>query len=141
MTNREVAIELAERFYVIELMTLEEVAQKVGVNERTIRRWKKEYNWERKKSQFLNSKQMFHEELFSFARKLMHSIEFDINNNERVDPGRMFAFTKLLPMVIKIKAYEDDISKQNNNDEVKEITPEFIKEINEQFLGIKSDDE
>jgi hypothetical protein len=38
---------------------------------------------------------MFHEDLFNFARKLMTSIEYDMDNNGvKVDPGRMFAFTK-----------------------------------------------
>ena len=42
MTNSEVILSNAERFYVIERMTEKEVAQQVGVHERTIRRWKKE---------------------------------------------------------------------------------------------------
>ena len=51
MTNSEVILSNAERFNVIERMTEKEVAQQVGVHERTIRRWKKEYNWQQKKDQ------------------------------------------------------------------------------------------
>jgi uncharacterized protein YjcR len=64
----------AERLYVVEQMTIEEVALNVGVNERTIRRWKTEHKWDSKKEQYVNSKSMFHEELYNFARKLMTSI-------------------------------------------------------------------
>ena len=140
MNKRDVFLENAERLYVVEQMLIEDVAQRVGVNERTIRRWKDEFKWDYKREQYLNSKQMFHEELYNFARKLMTSIELDLDNNEKIDPGRMFAFTKLLPMIKKVKSYEDNVSQKEESTQNKEITPEFIKEINETFLGIKYDE-
>ena len=142
MTKKEVLLENAQRLYVIEQMTIDEVAQKVDVNERTIRRWKTEHNWDLRKEQYVKTKQMFHEELYNFARKLMVSIEYDMDNNEKVDPGRMFAFTKMLPLITKIKEYEDDVSKKGAEDTgSKELSPEFMKAINEEFLGIKSDEQ
>jgi len=140
LNKRDVFLENAERLYVVEQMLIEDVAQRVGVNERTIRRWKDEFKWDYKREQYLNSKQMFHEELYNFARKLMTSIELDLDNNEKIDPGRMFAFTKLLPMINKVKSYEDNVSQKEESTQNKEITPEFIKEINETFLGIKYDE-
>ncbi len=140
MNKRDVFLENAERLYVVEQMLIEDVAQRVGVSERTIRRWKDEFKWDYKREQYLNSKQMFHEELFNFARKLMASIELDMDNNEKIDPGRMFAFTKLLPMITKVKSYEDDVSHKDAKTQNTEITPEFIKEINATFLGIKYDE-
>ncbi len=142
MAKKEVLLENAQRLYVIEQMTIDEVAQKVDVNERTIRRWKTEHNWDLRKEQYVKTKQMFHEELYNFARKLMVSIEYDMDNNEKVDPGRMFAFTKMLPLITKIKEYEDDVSKKGTEDTgSKELSPEFMKAINEAFLGIKSDEQ
>ena len=142
MAKKEVLLENAQRLYVIEQMTIDEVARKVDVNERTIRRWKTEHNWDLRKEQYIKTKQMFHEELYNFARKLMVSIEYDIDNNEKVDPGRMFAFTKMLPLITKIKEYEDDVSKKGTEDTgSKELSPEFMKAINEAFLGIKSDEQ
>jgi Fe-S-cluster formation regulator IscX/YfhJ len=142
LAKKEVLLENAQRLYVIEQMTIDEVAQKVDVNERTIRRWKTEHNWDLRKEQYVKTKQMFHEELYNFARKLMVSIEYDMDNNEKVDPGRMFAFTKMLPLITKIKEYEDDVSKKGTEDTgSKELSPEFMKAINEAFLGIKSDEQ
>jgi exonuclease VII large subunit len=141
LPKKENLSENAERLYVIERMTINEVARNIGVNERTIRRWKSQYNWDSKKEQYINTKQMFHEELFNFSRKLMSSIEYDMDRGEKVDPGRMFAFTKTLPLITKIKEYEDDVAKkENRNSKTAEITPEFIKQINEEFLGIKTDE-
>ena len=84
---------------------------------------------------------MYQADIEWFARKLMSSIEYDMDNNEKVDPSRMFTFTRMLPMIIKIKEYEDVVA-QNSNGESKpvEITPEFINKINEEFLGIKCDE-
>ncbi len=74
MTKREILISNAERLYVVDQMTLEEVATQIGVNERTIRRWKNEHKWDLKKEQCVSTKTMFHEELYNFDRKLMTSI-------------------------------------------------------------------
>jgi Fe-S-cluster formation regulator IscX/YfhJ len=142
LAKKEVLLENAQRLYVIEQMTIDEVARKVDVSERTIRRWKTEHNWDLRKEQYIKTKQMVHEELYNFARKLMVSIEYDMDNNEKVDPGRMFAFTKMLPLITKIKEYEDDVSKKGTEDTgSKELSPEFMKAINEAFLGIKSDEQ
>ncbi len=141
MAKKEVLLENAQRLYVIEQMTIDEVARKMEVNERTIRRWKTEHNWDLKKEQYIKTKQMFHEELYNFARKLMISIEYDMENNEKVDPGRMFAFTKTLPLITKIKEYEDAVAKKGTEEnKPSEISPDFIKQINEEFLGIKYDE-
>ena len=116
-------MEIAERFYVLDQMQLKDIARKIEVSEKTVQRWKVKFDWENKRKQFLASKQMFHEELFVFARKIMQSIQF--------------ALTKMIPLVLKLKSYEDVVSKDNSESTVKELTPDFIKEINEQFLGIK----
>ena len=44
MAKNEVLLSNAERLYVVDQLTIKEVAQKVGVNERTIRRWKTDHN-------------------------------------------------------------------------------------------------
>ena len=141
MTKREILISNAERLYVVDQLTLEEVATQIGVNERTIRRWKNEHKWDLRKEQYVQTKTMFHEELYNFARKLMISIEFDIENNNKVDPGRMFAFTKMLPMINKIKEYEDELANKPDKAENKGITPDFVKLIETEILGMKPSEE
>lgn len=84
MAKSEILLANAERFYVIERMTEKEVAQQVGVHERTIRRWKKEYNWEIKKDQYFQTTSLFHKEMYNFARKLMASIKYDLDNGRAV---------------------------------------------------------
>lgn len=128
----------AERLYIVEQMTIEEVAEKIKVNEKTVRNWKSEGNWDVQRQKYIQSKQMFHEDLYNFARKLMTSIETAIENGEKVDPGRMFAFTKMLPMITKIKEYEDIAVKKDAKKEPKKgLSKNVIDLIESEILGIK----
>lgn len=141
MTKKHILIADAERLYIVEQLTIEEVAKKLGVNEKTIRTWKNEGNWDAQKQQYVKSKQMFHEDLYNFARKLMATIETSFEKGEKVDPGRMFTFMKMLPMITKIKEYEDIVVKNSNKKEPKKgLSKDIISLIESEILGIKRDE-
>ena len=127
MTKSEILLANAERFYVIERMTEKEVAQQVGVHERTIRRWKKEYNWETKKDQYFQTTSLFHKEMYNFARKLMASIEYDLDNGNEVNSSRMYTFTKMLPLITKIKDSEGNVKKDATSKETQGLTPDSVE--------------
>ena len=128
MTKKKSLAAAAERFYVIEQMTMVEIDQLLNVHEKTIQNWKDEFNWDEKRNQFIQTKKSFHEEMYNFARKLMNTIEYDIDSGNKVEQGRLYTFAKMLPFITKIKEYED--SKDKHNDEqTKDITPDFIKMI------------
>ena len=99
-------------------------------------KWKDDGDWEKKRKDFLKSKQSFHEELYEFARKLMKDISIDMDNGEKVDPGRMYAFCRLIPMFTKVKDYEENMSKKDETKQPKGLTPELIQKIEEEVLGI-----
>jgi len=137
LSKKEMLFSEAERFYVVEHMTIDEIASRLQLNFKTILAWKAEGNWEEKRFQLVRSKQLFHEELYEFARKLMLSIKEDIDN---VDPGRMYAFTRMLPLITKIKEYEDVAAKKEQKQESKGLTEDIVKLIEEEVLGIKSNE-
>lgn len=142
MTKRDVVLEYAQKLYVIDHNTIEEISRKVEVNEKTVRRWKASFKWDEQKNEYLRAHRMFHEELFNFARKLMVTIECDMDKQEKIDPGRMYAFTKMLPLINKIKEYEESIlEKAVNKEENKGLTPEVVKLIEEEILGVKHNEE
>lgn len=141
MNNKSLYINEAERIYVYELRSVEETAAKVNVCPRTIIKWKLKGDWDTKRRQFLKSKQSFHEELYDFARKIMHEIKADLENGEKIDTGRMYAFTKMLPLITKIKEYEDVAALMKNKpQENKGLTKDIIKTIEEEILGMKSNE-
>ena len=141
MANSEIILANAERFYVIERMTEKEVAQQVGVHERTIRRWKKEHNWDVKKDQYFQTASFFHKEMYNFARKLMISIEYDLDNGNEINSSRMYTFAKILPLITKIKDYEDNIKNDSNAKIPEGITPDFVELIETEILGMKPKNE
>ena len=141
MANSEIILANAERFYVIERMTEKEVAQQVGVHERTTRRWKKKHNWDVKKDQYFQTASLFHKEMYNFARKLMISIEYDLDNGNEINSSRMYTFAKILPLITKIKDYEDNIKNDSNAKIPEGITPDFVELIETEILGMKPKNE
>ena len=103
--------------------------------------WKDKGNWEKQKKDFLSSKQSFHHEMYEFARKLMSGIIADIEAGEKVDPGRMYAFCRIIPMFTKVKDYEDATAKKETPMKPKGLTAELIRQIEQEVLGIVPNDD
>ena len=141
MNSKSLYFNEAERVYVYEHLSIEETAAKVNVASRTIANWKVKGDWDNKRKKYLKSKQTFHEELYEFARKLMHDIKTDLDNGEKVDTGRMYAFTRMLPLIAKVKDYEDVAKALSQKQaESKGLTKDIIRTIEEEILGIKSNE-
>jgi len=135
LSNKAFLMSEAERLYVYEFNTIEEVASKLRLSTKTISRWKLKEDWEYKQKAFLKSKQSFHEELYELARNLIKGIKEDMAMGEKVDPGRMYAFCKIIPLFAKVKDYEDLIKKPTQ-DKPKGLTPDIIARIEQDVLGI-----
>jgi muconolactone delta-isomerase len=127
MAKKQLYFNEAERLYVVEHCTLMEIASRLRLGEKTVRIWKDEGDWETKRLQHIKSKEAFHEELYEFARKLMRTIKEDMENGKKVDPGRMYAFIRLLPLITKVKDYEDVLSKKETEEGKKGLTEDVLK--------------
>ena len=68
----------AFKLYAEKFMSLNEIAKKLKVNEKTLRRWKKADNWETKRAEYLRTKTTLHSDLYDFTRSLINSIENDM---------------------------------------------------------------
>lgn len=137
MAKKQLYFGEAERLYVIEQMTLAEIASRLRLAEKTVRNWKDEGDWETKRLQHLKSKQAFHEELYEFARKLMEGIKEDLENKVKVDAGRMYAFTRLLPLITKVKDYEDVVTAKEKEKAPKATLQDDVLKIIQESLGIQ----
>ena len=58
--KKQLLAESAAKLYIEKLMTLENIAQRLNVNERTLRRWKSADKWDEKRSEYLKSNTTFH---------------------------------------------------------------------------------
>lgn len=109
MAKKHLYFNEAERLYVVEQCTIAEIASRLGLGEKTVRLWKEEGDWERKRAQFLKEKQSLAEELFLFARKLARSIMDDWDKGEKVDTGRLYALGRILPLILKTRDFEQSL--------------------------------
>ena len=140
MTKRDLYFAEAERLYVIEQMTFSEIAAKLKINEKTLSSWKAMGGWDSKRKNYIQSRMCFHEELYDFSRKLMESIKSDIDIGEKVDAGRLYALARILPLITKVKDYEDVITKAEGKDQNKGLTKDIVSLIEAEVLGIKKEE-
>lgn len=136
MNSKKYLLNEAERLFLHEFMSCEQIAERLKLNKKTVLAWKEENDWEKRRCDFIKSKQYFHEELYEFARKLMLGISADMEAGEKIDQGRMYTFCKLIPMFTKVKDYEDIVSKKEKTNSNRGLAPEIIAQIEEEVLGI-----
>lgn len=137
--KKQLLSEIAEKLYIEKFMTLESIARQLNVNERTLRRWKADDNWDEKRSEYLKSNTTFHEDLYNFGRDLLKSIKTDMDNGEKVEAARMYAVTKIISMLKNVKNYEDKRTNEKSMPETTKqegLSEEVIREIEEKILGI-----
>lgn len=133
MAKKQYFFAEAERLYITEQMTFAEIADRLKLAEKTVRLWKDEGDWENKRKQFLISKQAFHEELYDFARKLLSSVKDDLAAGEKLDAGRLYTLGRILPLITKVKEYED-VKAVREKPEEKGLTEDVVKFIQQEIL-------
>ena len=129
----------ALELYAEKFMPLNEIAKKLKVNEKTLRRWKKADNWEEKKYRFIKTQSSLHQDLFKLGRVLLKSIKNDMALGEKIEPPRMYFAMKIFNLLKVVKAYEDEIAAEKLKmveKKPKGLSPEIIREIEESVLGI-----
>ncbi len=137
--KKQLLAESAAKLYIEKLMTLENIAQRLNVNERTLRRWKAADKWNEKRTEYLKNNTTFHEDLYKFGRNLLDSIQNDMAKGEKIEPARMYAVAKVVTMLKNVKIYEDKVTSEKHMPEATKpegLTPEVIREIEEKILGI-----
>lgn len=139
MNSKKVLFEEAENLYIFNFASVEETAKRLKLSRKTISRWKEQGDWDTKKAKFLKTKELFHMELYVFAQKMMREMSATMDAGEEVSQSKLYSFCKICSMFPKVKDYEDDIFKTDKKS-VTGLTPEAIREIEENILGIKYDD-
>ena len=105
---------VAEHLYVQDFLNLEETAKRVGVNERTIRRWQGKNNWLEKRRQFIEQHSHIHEDLYKLARSTYEIIKEDMKNGDYINPGRLNQLLNLLEAMFKTQKTEQILDLYKN---------------------------
>jgi len=80
----------AERLYVEDKMTVDEIAIQLNISRRTLFYWKKKYDWDKKIFKKGREQELFNRELLNFAQKIMDKISNDIDNNQQTPQAEMY---------------------------------------------------
>ena len=126
----------AEHMYIYDKKSLAEIGMQLGLSRRILFYWKKEYNWDKKRFDAEHNKDRFSEELLEFARKIMNKISADIDNNQKTPPPEIYSLINILKNIPLVKQYTESL-KPEQKPEKKGLTPEFIRQIERDILGME----
>lgn len=93
----------AEKMYVYDKISLEEIGGKLNISRRTLFYWKKKYEWDRKRFETEQNQENFSNELLDFTRKLMQKISFDIDNKRQTPQSEIYSLMKILKNILQVK--------------------------------------
>lgn len=125
----------AEHMYIYDKKSLAEIVAQLGLSRRILFYWKKKYNWDKKRFELEYEQENFSKELLDFARKIMNKISKDIDNNKKTPPPEIYSLINILKNIPLVKQYTDSLQPEQKP-EKKGLTPEFIRQIEQDILGI-----
>ena len=99
--KRDKFFDIAEKMYVEQFITEAEIAHRIGVSDRTIRRWKVLGDWGIKRDGFLKANTISKDAMYVLAKRMIDDFLYETNNNLFVDPSRINIFINLTNEVIK----------------------------------------
>lgn len=127
----------AEQMYIYEKQPLDVIGAKLNLSRRTLFYWKKKYEWDRKRFEAERNQEIFSEELFGFARKLMRKISMDIDNKTPTPQSEIYSLMNILKNLPQVKQYENSKQKSKLVKTSGQLKPEIIEKIEREVLGIE----
>lgn len=69
----------------------------------------------------------------------MKSIKDDMENGEKTDPHRMYTLTRILPLFLKVKEYEETVTSESqaSDSKSKGLSDDAAQLIKEVIFGVK----
>lgn len=97
----------AERLYVQERCTFEQISSKLGVSERTLRYWAKEGSWQERRQSLEESAGKMHEKLAELMEAMTDKLIEGMKTGEEPSQSQLYFITKMAPTLLKIRTYEE----------------------------------
>lgn len=123
----------AEQMY-LKGSTVCEISLELGIAKRTLFYWKKQYDWDKKRKESMYDKSQFKEDLQKFAQKLMARIANSKQQEIQISQAEYYSLVNILKLFPELKELETP----NKTPQVKkELSPDFIRQIEREILGIE----
>lgn len=122
----------AEQMY-LKGLTVSEISLELGIAKRTLFYWKKQYDWDKKRKESMYDKSQFKEDLQQFAQKLMDKIANSNKANNQISQAEYYSLVNILNFLPELK----ENNTQTETPQIKtELSPDFIRQIEREILGI-----
>lgn len=123
----------AEQMY-LKGSTVSEISLELGIAKRTLFYWKKQYDWDKKRKESMYDKSQFKEDLQKFAQKLMDKIANSNKTNSQISQAEYYSLVNILNFLPELK----ENNTQKETPQIKtELSPDFIRQIEREILGIE----
>lgn len=93
----------AEKMYVEQFITEVGVAKRLGISDRTVRRWKADGNWAEKRKEYLNKQTLTNYDMYQLVRQMLDDFDEDLANNQQIDVSRLHKFLNITEEMVKPK--------------------------------------
>ena len=91
----------AEQMY-LKGSTVSEISLELGIANRTLFYWKKQYDWDKKRKEAMYNKSLFKEDLQKFAQKLMDKITNYNKTNSHISQAAVSYTHLTLPTICSV---------------------------------------
>lgn len=126
----------AKDLYLVENLNVDKIAEKLKISRRTVFNWIKKYKWNEGKFRITNFANQFSPELYSIGSKLLQKTNDDLDNNRNLNLHSIRAIEEIIKIIAKSKKDEFERQKLHPKEKSQGLTPEIIKQIQHDFLGI-----
>lgn len=101
--KRDKYYDKAEKMYVEQFITEVGVAKRLGISDRTVRRWKAKGNWGEKRKEYLNKQTLTNYDMYELVRQMLDDFNEDLANNQQIDVSRLNKFLNITEEMVKPK--------------------------------------
>ena len=136
--NKLNLLKQAQNLYEIGNLNADIIAKRLGISRRTVFNWIKKYNWNKNRPKIKDFANQFSPELYSIGSKLLQKTNDDLDNGRELNKHSINAIEEIVKIISKNE--KEKFLKTQNNKTLEPpsqgLTPEFIKQIQHDFLGI-----
>lgn len=93
----------AEKMYVEQFIIEVGVAKRLGISDRTVRRWKADGNWGEKRKEFLKKQTLTNYDMYELVRQMLDDFNEDLANKQQIDVLRLNKFLNITEEMVKPK--------------------------------------
>ena len=97
----------AEKLFLYDILSPDEISEKLQISRRTVYYWKNKFNWDKKLSQVLTNRQFFSIKLQDFVKLLMKNIIETIENKGPTNQVILYSLVKLLNQMPELQKNEN----------------------------------